>query len=80
MQNQQQNENMIRCRKCHKWYDRTTARTAKAEDYGYDRELDWTFSECLLMKLKNSLPMYLESSNLTAPLVQRVPINSTVTA
>lgn len=44
MPNTEQNENMIRCRKCHKWYDRTTARTVSAEDYGYDKEIDWEFS------------------------------------
>lgn len=37
--------NMIRCRKCHKWYDRTKARTAKASMGTYDKEIDWTFSE-----------------------------------
>lgn len=37
--------NIIRCRKCHKWYDRTKARTAKASKGIYDEEIDWTFSE-----------------------------------
>lgn len=37
--------NMIRCRKCHKWYDRTKARAAKASMGTYDKEIDWTFSE-----------------------------------
>ena len=44
MQNTNQNPNMIRCRKCHKWYDRTKARTAKASKGIYDEEIDWTFS------------------------------------
>lgn len=45
--NQNQNGNMIRCRKCHKWYDKTTAQSASAEYYGYDKEIDWTFSETI---------------------------------
>jgi len=40
----QENPNLIRCRKCHKWYDKTTARQAKASQGIYDEEIDWTFS------------------------------------
>lgn len=48
MQNPNQNEIMIRCRKCHRWYDRLAARKATAEDIGYDKEIDWTFSETVM--------------------------------
>lgn len=44
MENQKtSNENMIRCRKCHKWYDRTTARRVQAIETIYDEEIDWNF-------------------------------------
>lgn len=35
----------MRCRKCHKWYDRTEARRAEADNYIYDEEIDYTFRE-----------------------------------
>lgn len=45
MEQQTRDENMVRCRKCHKWYDRNTAHMAQADRNIYDEEIDWTFRE-----------------------------------
>lgn len=45
MEQHTRDENRVRCRKCHKWYDRTEARRAEADNYIYDEEIDYTFRE-----------------------------------
>lgn len=39
------NPNMIRCRKCHKWYDRTKVRCAKADWHLHDDDIDYDYTQ-----------------------------------
>lgn len=41
----QRDPDMVRCRKCHKWFKKSEARSSSRENIGYDKEIDWEFSE-----------------------------------